>query len=77
MQRTTKRRFSTSNNDAPEELRNWSFAREQIGSQLKTFYERCMTDELPPRLREVLKKLDEERPEASTAQPSLIRDIEN
>ncbi len=59
-----------------DELRDWSFAREQIGRQLKTFYERCMTDELPPRLREVLKRLDEQV-EPTAVQPSLIRDIEN
>ncbi len=44
------------------QLRDWSFAREQFGDQLKTFYERCMTDELPPRLRELLKKLESQRP---------------
>jgi hypothetical protein len=44
---------------------------DQIGRQLKTFYERCMTDELPPRLREALKKLDEaqEIPESSSPLP--------
>ncbi len=52
-----------SNDDASDELRDWSFAREQIGRKLKTFYERCMTDELPPRLLALLKKLDQELPE--------------
>jgi len=37
--------------------------REQIGHQLKKHYLACMTDELPPRLLALLKKLDEERPE--------------
>jgi predicted metal-dependent hydrolase len=75
MRRTTKHSFVTSNADVTDELDNWASTREQIGRQLKTFYERCMTDELPPRLREVLKKLDEDQP--STAQPPLIREIEN
>jgi len=51
---------------------DWAHINDQIGRQLKTFYERCcMTDELPPRLREVLKKLDEEQeiPESSSPPP--------
>jgi predicted metal-dependent hydrolase len=63
--------------EASDEARHWAITREHIGHQLKTFYERCMTDELPPRLREALKELDEETPEASNEQPALIRDIEN
>ena len=54
-----------SNTDTSDELRDWSFAREQIGRKLKTFYERCMTDELPPRLHEVLQKLAKEKPEVT------------
>lgn len=72
MQRTTKRRLNKDSGD----LRNWAGAKEHIGHELKTFYERCMTDELPPRLREVLKKLEEET-ETSAPPPSLIRDKEN
>jgi hypothetical protein len=73
MQRTTKRSFVTSNRDTSDELRDWSFAREQIGRKLKTFYERCITDELPPRLREVLKKLENEElePPEDTPKPSV------
>jgi hypothetical protein len=66
MQRGAKYRSFTSNNDTSE-LRAWSLAREQIGQNLKTFYERCMTDDLPPRLREVIKKLDNEEPEPEDA----------
>ncbi len=61
-----------SNNDAADERRAWSFAREQIGRSLKTYYERCMSDELPPRLLAVLKKLDNEEvePLGETPKPS-------
>jgi hypothetical protein len=34
--------------------------REQIGQQLKAYYGSCISEELPPRLLAVLKKLDEE-----------------
>jgi len=44
----------------PEERRNWSIARELIGSQLKKHYQACMTEALPPRLLAALKQLDEE-----------------
>ncbi len=52
-----------SNRDTSDQLRDRSFPREQIGRHLKSFYERCMTDELPPRLREVLQKLENGGPE--------------
>jgi Anti-sigma factor NepR len=32
----------------------------RIGQQLKDYYDSCITEELPPRLLAVLKKLDEE-----------------
>jgi len=57
MERAAKGR---SNKDS--DLRLSAGAREQIGDQLKTFYERCMTTELPARLREALKKLEDNRP---------------
>jgi hypothetical protein len=43
----------------PEEWRDWSYTKDRIGQQLKTYYERCITDELPPRLLALIKKLDE------------------
>jgi hypothetical protein len=58
MQRTTKRRFLT-----PDELRDWSLTRGQIGDQLKKYYQACTTEDLPPRLLALVKKLDEEQPE--------------
>ena len=42
--------------------------REHIGRLLRGHYQACMADELPPRLREVLKKLDEEKPELEHVQ---------
>jgi hypothetical protein len=47
----------------PDELLAWSLAKEQIGDQLKEHYEAYTTEELPPRLLALLKKLDHELPE--------------
>jgi hypothetical protein len=47
----------------PDELLAWSLAKERIGDQLKEHYEACTTEELPPRLLTLLKKLDQELPE--------------
>jgi hypothetical protein len=58
MDRAPKRKFKERSDDP----RNWAATREQIGRQLTTFYERCMTDELPPRLLAAIKRLDEEQP---------------
>jgi hypothetical protein len=43
-----------------KEQRNRVIIREQIGHQLKKHYQACMTEELPPRLLALVKKLDEE-----------------
>jgi Anti-sigma factor NepR len=43
-----------------EAWRDWSSTKDQLGQQLKNFYQAYTTEELPPRLRELLKKLDEE-----------------
>jgi hypothetical protein len=48
----------------PEESLNSARIRERIGQTLKDYYQACTTDELPPQLLTVLKKLDEERPES-------------
>jgi len=53
----------TTKKPTPEDRLNAARIREQIGHQLKKHYLACMTDELPPRLLALLKKLDEERPE--------------
>jgi hypothetical protein len=34
--------------------------KERIGQQLRDYYDSCISEELPPRLRAVLKKLNEE-----------------
>jgi Anti-sigma factor NepR len=47
----------------PDELRNWSLTKERMGQQLKEHYQAYTTEELPPRLRALLKKLDQELPE--------------
>jgi hypothetical protein len=60
----------------PDELRDWAFTKEQIGRQLKTHYRACASEELPPRLLALIKKLDEEI-EPSAGQPPIIRDIES
>jgi hypothetical protein len=44
----------------PDQLRYWSETNKIIGHKLRAHYQRCTTEELPPRLLAVLKKLDEE-----------------
>ena len=59
----------------PDQLRYWSETNEVIGHQLRAYYQAYTTEELPPRLRAVLKKLGEET-EPSAMQVEVIRDIE-
>jgi hypothetical protein len=47
----------------PEDRLNSARIREHIGRLLTDHYQACTTDDLPPRLREVVKKWDEEKPE--------------
>jgi hypothetical protein len=49
--------------------------KERIGQQLRAYYRACTTEELPPRLLALIKKLDE-RPELAAEQVQVIRDIE-
>lgn len=63
MEKAAKRRFFTSKRVTADELRNWSVARERIGHQLKEYYQAFTTEELPPRLLAVVKRLDEEQPD--------------
>jgi hypothetical protein len=60
------------NKFTPNERQNWCRIKEQTGRQLKEHYEACTTEELPPRLLAVLKKLDEEL-EPSTEQVEVRR----
>jgi hypothetical protein len=64
MQQIKKRRFSKR---TAEESRDWSYTKERIGLQLKAHYQALATEELPPRLLALLKRLDEEtQPQQST-----------
>jgi hypothetical protein len=45
---------------------HWSHINERIGRELTKYYQACVTDELPPRLLALLKKLDQELPEEKT-----------
>jgi hypothetical protein len=47
----------------PAELARLSLTKEQIGQQLRNYYRACTTEELPPQLLALLKKLDQELPE--------------
>jgi hypothetical protein len=42
---------------------HWSHINARIGGALKKYYPACMTDELPPQLLALLKKIDQELPE--------------
>jgi hypothetical protein len=46
-----------------DEWRDWANTRDRIGEQLKHYYQAYRTEELPPRLLALVKKLDEEIPE--------------
>jgi hypothetical protein len=59
MRLANKRARSMPNRLSGEWL-NWCQAKERIGQQLRQYYSVCMTEEMPPRLIAVLKKLDEE-----------------
>jgi hypothetical protein len=52
-----------SENRTPVELARLSLIKEQIGLQLRNYYRMCTTEELPPQLLALLKKLDQELPE--------------
>ena len=49
-------------NRAPEEWADWCIAKNRIAEELKDYYRACTTEELPPRLLTLLKKLDQELP---------------
>jgi hypothetical protein len=60
----------------PDDMVDRSLARRHIGEQLKNYYRAFTTEELPPRLLKLVKKLDEET-EVSAEPVPVIRDIEN
>jgi hypothetical protein len=47
-------------NRTAEEWHNWCLARERIDKERKEYYRACTTQELPPQLLALSKKLDEE-----------------
>ena len=55
-----------------EDRLNSARIRDHIGHLLKKHYQACTTDELPPRLLSLLKKLDEEQPELFGPQVQLV-----
>ena len=70
MQQIKKPRFSKR---TAEEGRDWSYTKERIGLQLKAHYQAVATEQLPPRLLALLKRLDEE-PEPSAEHVEVIRE---
>jgi hypothetical protein len=53
----------------PEEDLNWAVTRNIIGELLTKHYRACATEELPPRLLALIKKLDHEEPERPEGAP--------
>ena len=47
-------------NRTPDEWADWCIAKNRIADELKEYYQACTTGELPPQLRILSKKLDEE-----------------
>jgi hypothetical protein len=47
-------------NRTPDEWVDWCIAKGRIADELKEYYQACMTEELPPQLLTLSKKLDEE-----------------
>ena len=60
-----------------DQTRYWSQTNKVIGQQLRAYYRACISEELPPRLRAVTKKLLGEETEPSAEAPEIIRDIED
>ena len=54
MQQAKKPMFSKRTDD---EWRDWSYTKERIGEQLKKYYQACTTEELPPQLFALIKKI--------------------
>jgi hypothetical protein len=73
VQQSKKPTFSKRTDEA---WRDWSSTKDHLGQQLKNYYQAYTTEELPPRLRAVLKKLDQEL-EPSGEPPPLVRNTEN
>ena len=48
----------------PDQVYYWRQNNNIIGQKLRAYYQACTTEKLPPELLAVLKKLDEEVPQA-------------
>jgi hypothetical protein len=56
-----------------DEWLDWCQTKERIGQQLRVYYRACTTEELPPRLLALIKKLNE-KSELTAEQVQIIRD---
>jgi len=54
----------------------WSQTNKVIGQQLRAYYQACSSEELPPGLRALAKRLSEET-RTPAEHPAIIRDIED
>jgi hypothetical protein len=68
MRSANKRDHSLSNRLTGEWL-DWCQTKERIGEQLRKYYQAYTTEELPPRLLALIKKLDHEEPERPQGAP--------
>jgi hypothetical protein len=59
-----------------EQTLHWSQTNYIIGQRLRAYYRACISEEIPPRLRALTKRL-ENSPEFSTEEMELIRKAEN
>jgi len=57
----------------PDQLQYWSQTNKIIGDKLRAYYQACTTEQLPPRLLALLKRLDEET-EPSAEHVEVIRE---
>ena len=57
----------------PDQLQYWSQTNKIIGDKLRAYYQACTTEQLPPRLLALLKRLDEET-ESSAEHVEVIRE---
>jgi len=59
-----------------DQSRYWSQTNKIIDQQLRAYYRACISEEIPPRLRALTKRL-ENSPEFSAEEMELIRKAEN
>ena len=59
-----------------DQTRYWSQTNKVIRQQLRAYYQACSSEELPPGLRALAKRLSEET-RTPAEHPAIIRDIED